>query len=80
MQHDRAADAGESASNGAIEVAAPLHRLQLTRLPLPANSTTRMSIVAAKAMRAHTMGRTAQEKKELVMPVGEELPMLTRQS
>lgn len=39
-----------------------------------------MSIVAAKAMRAHTMGRTAQEKKELVMPVGEELPMLTRQS
>ena len=60
---------------------APLHRLQLTRLPLPANFTTRMSVVAAKAMRAHTMSSTAPKKKERAMPVGEEgLLMLTRQS
>ena len=51
---------------------APLHRLQLARLPLPANSTTRMSIVAAKTMRAHTMNSTATETKEPAMPAGEE--------
>ena len=40
-----------------------------------------MSNAVAKVMRAHTMSRTAtaQEKKELAMPAGEEL-MLTRQS
>ena len=31
-------------------------------------------------MRAHTMARTAPEKKELTMPVGEKELMLTRQS
>jgi len=31
-------------------------------------------------MWAHTMSRTALEKKELAMLAGEELPMLTRQS
>ena len=38
-----------------------------------------MSNADAKAIRTHTMGSTATEKKELTMPVGEELPMLTRQ-
>lgn len=66
-------------SNGVIEVPAPLHRLQITRLPLPANFTTRMSVVAAKAMRVHTMSSVATEKKEPAMPAGEELLMLTRQ-
>ncbi|WAL42618.1 hypothetical protein [Actinomyces naeslundii] len=31
------------------------------------------------AVRAHVMNSTAPEKKELAMPVGEELPMLMRQ-
>ena len=38
-----------------------------------------MSVVAAKAMRVHTMSSVATEKKEPAMPAGEELLMLTRQ-
>jgi len=39
-----------------------------------------MSVVAAKAMRVHTMSSTAPEKKEKpVMTAGEKVSMLTRQ-
>jgi len=53
-------------------------RRQSVRTVLHSRPTPVMTKQAG-AIRVHTMGRTAPEKKELMMPVGEEELMLTRQ-